>query len=490
MDDLSENKGRFSFKEFTQEFVNLEIEANLLNGTTTISKIWERIRFAVHQEISIKIGIDERSKPAPFIKKDSFITSKLKSTKICKKLSPYFKLFSRNPYFILKKPDIVLFGHARRKKNNDGLYEDIYTDRLISSITNYKTLSIEFPYYGSHMIPELTPNLYYSDFANSIYFLKTKSNKLKLNYLDDDLNKIKETENKILEIFGINIDLKQIFDKAYKKMLIYPDIYRKLLKYLKPKIVIILVSYGKEDLIEAAKSLNIPTIEIQHGVLNNMHMGYCFPPPLVKSTFPDYFFSFGEYWNKASLFPIPDNKIFTFGYPYLTEQINTIDRKKSNIILFLSQPNSSISLTDYAIKIADKYLNNYKIIFKLHPNQYRTWQNDLPKLNEASDKGLIKVIDTDTPTLYQLQAEAIFQIGVNSTALFEGLALKCRTIILKVPGYEYMETLAENNIVRINDHDDLNLENVPEPPDDDNYFFDKNWRNNFSTALESIINKI
>jgi hypothetical protein len=40
----------------------------------------------------------------------------------------------------------------------------------------------------------------------------------------------------------------------------------------------------------------------------------------------------------------------------------------------------------------------------------------------------LEVVVGDTPSLYQLMAESKWQIGVNSTALFEGMMFLCKNI--------------------------------------------------------------
>ncbi|HWD79645.1 MAG TPA: hypothetical protein VG497_12200, partial [Kribbella sp.] len=38
-----------------------------------------------------------------------------------------------------------------------------------------------------------------------------------------------------------------------------------------------------------------------------------------------------------------------------------------------------------------------------------------------------------------LLATATYQVGVSTTALFEGMALGCRTAVANLPGHEYLE---------------------------------------------------
>jgi hypothetical protein len=58
------------------------------------------------------------------------------------------------------------------------------------------------------------------------------------------------------------------------------------------------------------------------------------------------------------------------------------------------------------------------------------------------------VIDHNHINLYELFAQSEYQIGVFSTAIYEGLTLNCKTVLLDFPGVEYMEYLIEEDIVK------------------------------------------
>jgi hypothetical protein len=97
------------------------------------------------------------------------------------------------------------------------------------------------------------------------------------------------------------------------------------------------------------------------------------------------------------------------------------------------------------VKLAKSHLLNQKIVYKLHPGEYARWKKEYPWLVDAD----IKVIEDDSVSLYQLFAESKIQIGVNSTAIYEGLSFGLRTFVLNLPGVEYMEDLAKEHYVTI-----------------------------------------
>ena len=55
----------------------------------------------------------------------------------------------------------------------------------------------------------------------------------------------------------------------------------------------LVVSYGRgmKLLTEVAKTLEVPVVELQHGVINPHHLGYHYPETYPMRTFPKYVLS-------------------------------------------------------------------------------------------------------------------------------------------------------------------------------------------------------
>ena len=94
-------------------------------------------------------------------------------------------------------------------------------------------------------------------------------------------------------------------------------------------------------------------------------------------------------------------------------------------------------------KIAERMLENFetfkdlRLLFKLHPAEYGRAKL-YPHLTQLMDKKSDSMILEDVD-LYALLSKSEYQIGVFSTALYEGLEFKCKTILLNLPGIEYMK---------------------------------------------------
>ena len=114
----------------------------------------------------------------------------------------------------------------------------------------------------------------------------------------------------------------------------------------------------------------------------------------------------------------------------------SLDNKKNKIII-LSQGALSKKISKL---ILDNYpkLKEFSIKYKLHPFEFARWKKNkyLLELSKYNNLEVVKHAD-----LYSLFAESEFQIGVSSTTIYEGLAFGCKTLILNLPGAEYMEDL-------------------------------------------------
>ncbi len=161
-------------------------------------------------------------------------------------------------------------------------------------------------------------------------------------------------------------------------------------------------------------------------------------------TFPDFTFTFSEYWHKE--FNIPSEKL-SVGFPYIEkgkEDIlkNTHLVKSNKKILFISDGYSQEKQKKIAMDLS-RLLPDYDIIYKLRKRQYDIWKEVFyPDPEEYPN---ITIVHNDDVSLYEYFAMSTYQVGVNSTALIEGLYFGLQTfIILDLPALE-MTHLTETN---------------------------------------------
>jgi hypothetical protein len=403
----------------------LEDKYNLLDLEISDIKIWQYKRMQIFYLLSRKIGLyqmphSKQSKSEKFINLYSYI-----------KYS-----FINNP-FLIKQTDDIIFDHPRTKFVN-GENIDIYTHYFIQEfINNKKKIKVlERPYLGKH-IKKKNSYRSYLDFIILITNLFKSFVRIKNN---DELNIIKNLEKEIDNDLMINSNLSNLMISGIKEFKIRYKLFNILLKKVQPKNIYVIVSYVYGDLIKAAKDLNIKTYELQHGTFSKYHLGYSFPNrKKALEYFPDFFIVWNDYWKNLIDIPIDYKNIMLREFDYLKNEKAKYSNimKINNQIVILSQGAIGENI---ATVILDNFkkLENYKILYKLHPGEYKDWKSN-KALFELSKKNNVEIcLNVD---LYTLLASSSIQIGVFSTAIYEGIEFGCETILLDLPGIEYMEDL-------------------------------------------------
>jgi hypothetical protein len=214
-----------------------------------------------------------------------------------------------------------------------------------------------------------------------------------------------------------------------------------MVRRIDPEVAVLTSSYnGRETFVEACQAEDVPVVELQHGVVTSYHMGYSYPYD-DKNVFPDYFFSFGDYWSEAVDLPLPDENVIPIGYPFLetrAAEYRSIETERQ--IVVISQPPYGESLSRFAVALSESAAIDEAVVYKLHPKEYADWKKRYPHL-----VGSAVEVSAGEPPLYELFAESHAQVGVDSTALYEGLRFELDTYILDEAGSVQMEYLLSNS---------------------------------------------
>jgi UDP-N-acetylglucosamine:LPS N-acetylglucosamine transferase len=404
------------FVELCEMFFELENDLDLLNRRICDVCFWERVRFPVHGHLRRSL-VDSTDDKTATSSKDYLSGIRLLLS----------NCLVRNPVFS-PDADLLFYGTGRRKHLEDGQWWDIYHDPIMESLTE-DCLMWERPYKLTHLTPSKTSNLRYVDMVEYTGTLLQKLGISTVSFSEDEISFLKTVENEISSRFGVDVPLLSMVEKDLSKRRVCIPMYRNLLNRASPFIIFMTVSYGgRETFVEACQLEGIPVIELQHGAISRYHMAYSFPYD-KKRVFPDYFFSFGDFWSELVDLPLPDERVYSVGYPYLEAEAKKYDGIKTNKqTVFISQGSIGKELSRFAVALnnRDDYEND--IVYKLHPREYDSWQDDYPWLNNAK----LRVVDSDDPPLYHLFAKSTAQVGVGSTAVYEGLNFGLDTYVLDI----------------------------------------------------------
>lgn len=428
-----------TIKEICENIWEVEKKYDLFNQKIQGVYFWKLVRFPTVKRITEKTGLYGQAH-----------TSVKKS--YTEKLSVLPKMLW-NTYFNgvkyrKNKVDTLIFQHARKVKIGDE-YIDIYTNELIKELEekNEKFEIVDKPLLRKYFI-EASQKRSYDQKKDLKYLIKRVFFKVKLTEQEEKI--IDEVESELKKRFKIEFNIKDEIKKRIKLFKLAKSEYIKILEKRDVKKVFLVVSYGCEPLISACKDLKIECIEMQHGTMGKYHLGYSFPNNKEIPYFPDNIYMFGEYWYDNTPIPLKREDIKIIGYPYLENQLKRyegIEKQKASI-LFISQGTIGKKLSEIGYKFA-KENPNYKVTYKLHPGEYDRWQNDYPILNGAVKMNNFEVVDNNKTNLYEYIAKAEYLIGVYSTVIFEGLTLNCKTILVDLPGIEYMDYLIEKDYVKL-----------------------------------------
>lgn len=484
VEDVLMTKYDPSLKNLYEQFIQFEEENHLFSKKIVDVFFWERIRFTVFINIlQNKIDASDGEKK---VKREKNFKLSNYLLKFRNYLLATFRI-RRNP-LLVKEHDIIFFGSSRRKIQDDGFWWDIYIDHLEKEL-EYSTILFENDLFLKYRKPVRTENMVYLTFLDFLVDLKKYFRCSKVKMSEEEISYLKKITREMKIRFGCSLDLVYLVNhKLTRRKRVLPY-YQKLITKIKPKAAIVICSYGKEDFIEACKLNKIPVIEFQHGVITKYHVGYSYEKNSAKkNNFPDFLFTFGKFWEESVNYPIPKEQIVSVGFPELEirKQLYQAVKKKKQI-LFISQKTIGLKLSKFAVELSKIKNLDYRIIYKLHPFEFLSWKEDFPWLVHSN----IEVIGHQGVNLYQLFAESEIQVGVYSTAIFEGLSFHLKTFLVDIIGIDYMENLIQTGIVtKINKPEELvsALSDKNAKRFDSEFFFKNNSINNIKEELDKILN--
>ncbi|MDR1722186.1 MAG: sialyltransferase [Methanobrevibacter sp.] len=476
-----------TMEELCEKFLKLEKKHNLNQKMIKKVYYWQLLRMELYNELSRKTGIySSVGQQTSLGLKDKVIS-----------FIPFLKnSLLANPFKGKYQKDILIFDHPRKVKIENVGFQDIYSYFLSDVLNKNEFELIETPYLNQHT-KEKKNYIKYNDkiilgsyFNRKISFFKT---------CETFNKKVQRIEEDIEKLFNVKVDLYKMIQQNILRFKYEYKQYDKLFKKRKPKLIFVVVGYENKSVISAAKDNNIPIYELQHGVINKFHMGYHYPNDKIDSIiyFPDKLLSFGEYWNTAADYPISKENIIPIGFQYLennaskylnnpnfndnklnnynfnannSKNNNFNDNKSNNNennkiikgneknkkqIIVISQRVIGKELSKFAYESA-KSMKENNFVYKLHPEEYFDWKNNYEYLNQAAKLDNFQVVDTNDSELYELMSKSYYQLGVFSTAIYEGLYFGCKTFVLNIPGVEYLDDLYEKNYIeKVNTPEEL-----------------------------------
>ena len=335
----------------------------------------------------------------------------------------------------VKKADVLILCHGRRQEI-DGKLVSIYTDYL----EDYFPDSVSLQRTGGgkgyrdrlktrHIVfsERLTTKSYIYKYLNRLIH-PGEYNRIRKTVLDD----MREAFRDLKENYSLKVNEEDFAGRAASLFLYYrykkPRL-EKLIKKISPKVIVEVVgrSFDAEIINEIAFENGIETVELQHG-----SVGFWYPDGVTLPQVPKWYYLFGNYWKKAVKLPVPEDHVLSMGFPYhdmMMEKYPEESRQRDeNTIIFLSSRKYGKELSAVAMELRE-LRPDIHIIYKLHPREFK----DYPEVYSPLDGAGIEVIKDDSLPLYSLFSRSSMQVGVESTAVYEGMGFSLRTFIWDIP---------------------------------------------------------
>ncbi len=425
-------------KELVEQFLTFETENRLFEAQLGGLKFWQFIRFDAFNKI-VSSKYNRPTTRENYFKAGFDVHIKGLKNFAMALIRNCFNSWERTDLFVLSNPRRILIGKW---------YYDIYTDFLIEE-TSYRCQSAETFFKLFHLRPARTKNLFYLDHleypARVLSFIRrAKLNPEELAFL----NRLEENIRTTFGISGLTLaeDLNHILVRYH---FLYPRL-KKMIGKMQPRGIIETFGYEliRQIVTKIAGECRVPVIELQHGTMGHYHIAYNIINGEAPETFPDYIFVWGEFWKNQTRFPIDSSRVVATGFPYFEKQVQKISSyKKEGTVLFISQPTIGDQLGRIAGELARRQ-SDYRIIYKLHPGEVITARRRYKSLYENPT---IEVVENSARKIYDLFAECEYQVGVYSTAIIEGIGFGLETVVVRLPGWEYLESLQGNPRVRFVD---------------------------------------
>jgi hypothetical protein len=417
-----------------QRFLEIERTHDLFDLRVADVPVWERVRAGVFNELLYTD--DETSDSADETDDDPRSGVATVGDYLQEAATAIGDLTVRNPLFALEY-DIV-FNSGRRNKLSDGVWWNIYCDPLCEAV-DCDCLHLD-PSENYRKTPLKTDHVRPVRPLRMLGTIRQRVSGADLSLPPAVTETARAVEQDLTATFGNEVDVTgRIRDRLESRAKLLP-LFERSLARIDPEVALVISSYfGRETFVEACKRQDIPVVELQHGMISKYHFGYSYSQG-TKEIFPDYFFSFGEFWTEHVDFPIPDDRIRSVGFPHFERQrAESTPESTTNRLLVISQPTIGDPLSKFALELDEHPDIDLEVTYKLHPGEYDNWREWYPWLAESD----IDVVDADGPDLYTLFAESTAQVGVYSTAVYEGLGFDLQTFLLDTEGIGHLSMLLE-----------------------------------------------
>jgi hypothetical protein len=391
-----------------QYIVDLEAALHLKDRKIDGVYFWKLVRFPLARRIEIQRGTLEPSRPG----------------RVEKPAVKRFLRFLRSFDHCYTRPRVILFEHSRKIRHGN-TFIDPYSWRVTQALESAK---VDFCLLEND-------THYQCDMGNPRrwFVSTTRLNRARFEALstlpDDAARVVRDIEGRIASDLGQHIDVAGLIRSwvnTFKKHYAYFSNALRA-KARNTDVLFVVCGYGKEGIVQAAKDAGIYTVELQHGTLYPLHLGYSYPRWERVPYFSDSFAIYADAWIRNVPLGGVDTRVLGCAPVGDRDPFESVLQKTGDI-LFISQWVNSEKVLRFAERTAE-LLPNRTVVCKLHP------QDTLP-VEAARRYPHVRIEKSGLLESYLKTAE--YAVTVFSTGIFESLRYGCRPVLLDMYGVQYM----------------------------------------------------
>jgi hypothetical protein len=428
--------GSLTNEQFVSRFFEIEQEFNLFSFRVKGRAIWDYLRYPIFYELLKRV-----------VRSNEISFRSQKVSRLQREFLAFVPVLLRSigQRWNTKEYELLVINYDRKKRiESEGLAANIHFYPVIKEFSSrYRTLLLDPSTYE-----ERIENLYPCDVIRSRIFHHKAAMQSRLVFYNSKDRKTIDCILGVLERkFQVTLNRDRLIRNYFSYQLCLSREYSRIFERFRPRLILHADTGNCKGWIEAAHKAGIPVVDYQHSLMSRGNILYNYPAiDEVRglATLSDYIFTFGEFWHDQYQLPA---ELIPVGFPFLEMEKKAVEHKglpRKDRIIIISSMYSGKKLERLTLKLSE-LLPAYEIVYKLRPDEYRRWREVYSA--ELAGRPNIVVVDSDHPTLYEYFATSTHQVGINSTALIEGMVFGLTTFIFKDGWYSEMRSLIEKEAV-------------------------------------------
>lgn len=207
--------------------------------------------------------------------------------------------------------------------------------------------------------------------------------------------------------------------------------YLRLLRRAAPRLVLAVQNGSEKPLFKAARTLGIPVVEAQHGLIGFGHPAYSYAPDIDYrgvDTLPNIFTTYSDHWSRSCHYPV--NEVIPLGNDFMIPRGPAAPAADGEVMVISA--NIYHTALSAWLRTAAQALPGRRFVYKLHPNQ----GPDLAQIQqELADLPNVRVVDGQVKAS-DLLASTAHLVVVQSTVLYEALQAGIPASIVPIQNYQ------------------------------------------------------